>query len=385
MIINLIDYKGNLGGGLNYNFYLIEYFLKNKIKIRFISCGKILELYKKKFKNNKINFIEIFPENKSTFNRRNFLFIPKTASLLKFLGLGSTDDLIISKDIEKFTGIKLFLWPYGLNFKNIIISNEFFFLIHDVILFDYYKNRSKKYKNFKQIFNSEANFIFTSRATISRAKLIFNLKKIKNNLIRIPNVFDCSFKLKIKKKIIKKPYFIYPANTNHHKNHEDLINSFKEIKDTHSLVLTGDGTDLVNYSYGRQKKLLKIIKEHNLIINKDIYLFGNIPNKKLFELIYFSEALVVTSKMEGGGSFPIIEAINLGKSVISNSVTAIKEYHKVYGGNVIFYNDTSSDLVYKMKTLIKSKQNKINKFTLKRYWDDVIDEYIKIFKKSKQQ
>jgi hypothetical protein len=126
--------------------------------------------------------------------------------LLKFFGLGSPDDLIISKDIEKLTGIKLFLWPYGLNFKKVIISSEFFFLIHDVILFDYYKNRSKKYKNFKLIFNSEANFIFTSLATISRAKLIFNFKGIKNNLIRIPNVFDCSF-IKNKKKNNKKAIF----------------------------------------------------------------------------------------------------------------------------------------------------------------------------------
>lgn len=383
MKINIIDFKGNLGGGINYNINLINNLRKKNFLIRVVSQGRTLQLYKKKLRTKNIEYINHKLANENKVNTKFFFSLKRTATLLKILGFGSSEEYILSKEIEKLDGTKLFLWPYGLNLKNIRISNSFFFLIHDVILFDFYKYKKKDFDNFKSIVYSKANLIFTSQVTLKKVKKIFNINKINSNIIRIPNKLIKNKKSNKRYKEIKKPYFIYPSNSNLHKNHEDLLYAFNKFKKTHALILTGDGTDFHKYFYGRQKKLMNIVKKLDFKINEDIFLLGSISSEKLIYYMSNSKAIVVTSKLEGGGSFPVIEGINLDKPVICNTVEAVKEYHKIYGGKIIYYKNNIKDLQNKIKLIINKKKFETEGFIKDRNWEMVANDYIKIINKTK--
>lgn len=98
-------------------------------------------------------------------------------------------------------------------------------------------------------------------------------------------------------------------------------------------------------------------------------------------LISRAWAVVVPSLMEGGGSFPVFEAMQCGVPVVCSDIPVLREQITRTGGDVVWFNPRDAmDLARKLRTLQAGydtyKARAVAQVTLlRRTWTDVADEY----------
>jgi alpha-1,3-rhamnosyl/mannosyltransferase len=117
---------------------------------------------------------------------------------------------------------------------------------------------------------------------------------------------------------VAEPYFLYPATTDPHKDHDTLIRAFalvRESRPSARLVLTGgrgrsDGE--VEAMIGRQG------------VRDVVLCLGRVPRRRLDGLIAGAVALVFPSRYEGFG-LPLVEAMALGCPVIASDLPVSRE------------------------------------------------------------
>jgi alpha-1,3-rhamnosyl/mannosyltransferase len=113
-------------------------------------------------------------------------------------------------------------------------------------------------------------------------------------------------------------FFLYPAITYPHKNHQMLIEAFAEVASVEpdvTLVLTG----------GRERMEESISESiRRLGIERRVKRLGRIPRRDLDALFIRATALTFPSLFEGFG-VPVLEAMNLGCAVIATTATSVPE------------------------------------------------------------
>jgi glycosyltransferase involved in cell wall biosynthesis len=131
--------------------------------------------------------------------------------------------------------------------------------------------------------------------------------------------FDMAHITKTDLKLPFDDFLFYPANMWLHKNHKNLIEAIKLLKDKHSIVnivLSGDH----NSENGEYIK--ELILQYNL--QNQIKLVGILEESELFYLYRRSRGVVIPTLYEAG-SFPLVESIFLGVPVICSNVTSLPE------------------------------------------------------------
>lgn len=133
------------------------------------------------------------------------------------------------------------------------------------------------------------------------------------------NAKKVSLKNELKDKYnINSDFILYPAATWQHKNHINLFNALKILKDHNNkvnLVCTGLQT---NY-------FTKIENEITALgIQDNVKLLGIVPEKDLIRL-YYSTKLVVIPTLYEAGSGPLFEAMRYNIPVICSNVTSLPE------------------------------------------------------------
>lgn len=386
--ILLVDYVCNPGGGINYTRELINNF-KNNFDIHIISYGYALKKYRKDLKDllKKSNFHSISPENKIKVYPRRFQNIPFTSKIMKYLfGYGSDWSYKIKKiSIE---GIIIFPWIHRHDLSNFINHKEKIFAVyHDNILFSHniisMKNKEIEKKKIKSIIQSKIKLIFTSNNTINEFKKIFQLDNNFDPLL-IPISFKRLEKPQIKKNnkeiYLPKKFIIYPANIYPHKNHEFLFKAFRNWKNRIPLILTGPGTEL-NLINIRSAKLRLIMLLYNLKKNVDIFGLGYLDDETYNYVLKKASGLIIVSKTEGGGSFPLIEAINNNIPTLSSNISPIVENIKYFKLKTLFFDIKNlNDLVEKLNILIlenikkpdQSIQIHLTNKKIKRIWLSIL-------------
>jgi glycosyltransferase involved in cell wall biosynthesis len=176
-----------------------------------------------------------------------------------------------------------------------------------------------------------------------------------------------------------RPYFIYPAATWPHKNHERLIKAFRDVATKHpeyKLLLTG---------MDRQKT--NDIKEliSKLGLENNIYVLGYLPYGAMPSLYEQSFGLVFPSLFEGFG-IPLLEAMRYKKPIASSDSSSLPE---VGGKAAIYFNpiDTNSmsasmiklieDDALRKRLLIESKKQ-LSRFSLLGMINKTLEVYNKL-------
>ena len=114
------------------------------------------------------------------------------------------------------------------------------------------------------------------------------------------------------------PFFLYPAITHPHKNHETLLQSFALVAASRPhvmLVLTG--------GEGAAEAAVRE-RIHALGLAERVHRLGRIPRPHLDRLLRTAIALTFPSRHEGYG-LPVAEAMALGCPVIASNATALPE------------------------------------------------------------
>ena len=139
------------------------------------------------------------------------------------------------------------------------------------------------------------------------------------------------------------PYLICPANTTLHKNHEVLFSGVARSNVTYPLVLTGSGTDFWLSSYPRAVELRKRAEEAGLEWNRSLFGLGYLADPVYYSLLESAWALVMPTLAEGGGSFPVAEAMQTGIPVIASDIPVMREWVDRMAGRILWFDPSSPD------------------------------------------
>jgi glycosyltransferase involved in cell wall biosynthesis len=170
-------------------------------------------------------------------------------------------------------------------------------------------------------------------------------------------------------------YLVMPANTSIHKNHRVLLQAMKRSMGAWNLVLTGDGT-----ANGRESPLGLLVAEYGL--EKRVFGLGYVKKELVARLIADAEALVMPTLGEGGGSFPVCEAIVAGTPVITSNLDVIEEQLERMGAQATLFDPRNVDaLVDALDRLAadpegfhRAAREQVGRLHL-RTWNDVAQDF----------
>ena len=197
-----------------------------------------------------------------------------------------------------------------------------------------------------------------------------------------------------KVKNLPKEYFVYPSNTVSHKNHYNLFvawSRFEKRKD-YPLILFGSGTKSIlsntDFNYPEDSQLLRLIglvKRLGLKINEDFLILGYVDDSDVLSIIQNAKALIMPSLSEGGGSFPIEEALTLGTPVLCSNIPVMREHLSFRSAKIVWFDPYSPEsILTSIEKIIHDydyyKQSAMNGSNdLRPGWNDIASDYINIF------
>lgn len=127
-------------------------------------------------------------------------------------------------------------------------------------------------------------------------------------------------------------FALYPAQTWAHKNHIQLLEAVKLLKDDHSLCVHVVCT-------GTQNDFWPTIKKHRRVLKLEdqVHFLGFVSPEDLIGLYHLAQFVVFPSLFEGGG-VPVLEGFREGAPVACSDVTSLPEY----GGDAVLLFDPTS-------------------------------------------
>ncbi|MGI6093268.1 MAG: glycosyltransferase family 4 protein [Veillonellaceae bacterium] len=189
-------------------------------------------------------------------------------------------------------------------------------------------------------------------------------------------------------------YIIYPANTSPHKNHYNLLLAYSKFAQRKKLplVLFGYLTDQLRKQPPEWPEiaylptLTSLIKRVGLEVDKDLYPLGYIGDSLVTPLIKKAKALIMPSLSEGGGSYPVEEALNLGIPVLCSDIPVMREQLAKRSAKVIWFDPESYESILAALDRLVTKYDKYKKSAVKGSsditynWDDVARQYLDVFR-----
>lgn len=188
-------------------------------------------------------------------------------------------------------------------------------------------------------------------------------------------------------------YFIVPANIMSHKNHDRLFDAWSRFDErgNYPLVLMGAGTEILanvppqwpNSSQGA--KLVGVLQRKGLVIGKDLFVLGYIDDKYVLPTINHALALIMPTLAEGGGSYPIEEALYLGVPVLCSDIPVLREHLSCRSAEVIWFDaDSPVDILRAVHHFLKNQDHYIavTRKGVDDYrpsWEEVASKYVQVF------
>jgi glycosyltransferase involved in cell wall biosynthesis len=200
-----------------------------------------------------------------------------------------------------------------------------------------------------------------------------------------------------------RPFILCPANISAHKNHETLLRGVAAWGAKHALVLTGTGADLPRSRGFARRQLRAVLESASLLrptrathlrrlaktlgltVGGSIIPVGYIGDEDYYALLERAWAVVMPTLAEGGGSFPVEEALWLGVPVVCSDIPVIREHMERVGGSVLWFDPRNpSALADRLSELERDypahKARAVEQIAelRRRSWDDVAEEYWRI-------
>ncbi len=143
-------------------------------------------------------------------------------------------------------------------------------------------------------------------------------------------------------------FFIYPARTWPHKNHEVILRALHILKREQGIAphvyFTGSYTE-------HRLSLDKLAKE--LKVSEQLHFLGFVTPAELQAIFHTAAAMIYPSRFEGFG-LPILEAFQARLPVLSSNATTLPEVGR--NGALYFDPDSPSDLSALMAKLLNSSE-----------------------------
>lgn len=250
---------------------------------------------------------------------------------------------------------------------------------------------------------SSHRVVMTSRATLGTARELFGIDPDRAQIIRVAEQHRAAAPVDPPGAWAwaRGPFALLPANLSPHKDHETAVRAWGawvraagaiDGGAAHSavpLVLCGRDADLS--ARGRGAQLSRLCQAQGLRVGVDVISLGFVEDAVYFGLLGRAWAVVMPSRHEGGGSFPVAEAVRAGVPVVCAEIPVLREHMEAIGGRVSWFGvGDADDLVTRLSALRAdharlSAQARARVADLTdRGWDQVAREYLDVFARARR-
>lgn len=199
---------------------------------------------------------------------------------------------------------------------------------------------------------------------------------------------------------IPKQYILCITNLSHHKNLQNLLYAWAkfEFRNEYPLVIIGYGTEIFGSDWElqsdlhwQQDNLLGIMIRNNLVRGEQVYGLGYVSDSEAEVLLKNATALIMPSLAEGGGSYPVEEAIYFGIPVLCSDIPVMHEHLDNRNSQVTWFDPISpSDILKALQEFMNNKETYINNaksfnYIAGRTWEQIASDYVQVFKKAINQ
>ncbi|MFY3742680.1 glycosyltransferase [Anaeromyxobacter sp. Red801] len=393
MLLRVIDYVANPGGGVRFTIEMLRGLQRLPgLQIELVSHAEALERYGSLLSRDPGVRLVDFPPVDAWRSRTLMAGIPGAGPLNLLLGTARfhhavAGDLLDGADVVWFPWLHRHRIPWTR-------AGRVVATLHDVITLQFPEIaaawiRRDERETVRAWLSSEARIAITSNATAGTLYSMFGTPRERLELIplsgsheRPPGPAERSSRA-----FTHREYLLAPINITPHKNAEVLLRALGRTGARHPLVLTGSGMDLWPPRSARARKLTELAEASGFARDASLFALGYVDDRAYEQLLDEAWALVMPTLAEGGGSFPVLEALTAGIPVIASDIPVMREMLERTGGQVLWFNPRDpADLAARLAELEAGypeyrRRAEAQAKTLRlRTWDDVAAEYARLLR-----
>ena len=389
MRLRIVDYVANLGGGVRFCEQTIRALVPGRdLAVELVSHGAELRRYEELLRSvDQVSFLDIPPANLPRF--RGFSGFRGANRLNRLLRLGMMDfhydvpeGAFEDCDLVWFPWLHRHRIPSARGAKAIASLRDLIFLQLPELFPGW--GRASEEKTIGSWLASKARIVASSRATVSALVQIFKCEPSRLDVIPLSGLH-----VRVGESARKAPpaiagsgYLLCPANTTPHKNHEVLFAGVAAAGIGRPLVLTGGETDFWNSLALRAHALRRSATEAGLSWGRSLVGLGYVDDAAYFDLLDGAWALVMPTLAEGGGSFPVLEAMLRGVPTVVSDIPVMREMVDRVGGSVLWFDPRDPKTLASQLRELESDYPRYKRAAVEqistiriRSWADVASDY----------
>jgi glycosyltransferase involved in cell wall biosynthesis len=391
MKVRIIDYVASVGGGVRFTVEMLRALSgRSASSFEVVSHGAALERYQRLLQGvAATRFLDISP-HQAWRGKTLLAGIPGAGPLNWLLG---TPVFEYTVDRRAFEDCDLVWFPF-LHRHRIPweLADRVVASLHDVIIIDLPSMfpegwDASERRTVSAWLRSSARIAVSSSATASSLTRIFGAAPGRVSVIPLsgqhaepvraaePRTWPFS----------GKEYLLCPANLSRHKNHEVLIAGMAGVAVRHPLVLTGEGTDLRASSEPRVQAIRAAADAAGLVAGDSLFPVGYVDDASYYRILDGAWALVMPTLAEGGGSFPVLEAMERGIPAVASDIPVMREMVERAGGEVLWFDPHDPGSLARTLLELESDYPRLRakaaaqtKTLRTRRWADVADDYAEL-------
>lgn len=288
-------------------------------------------------------------------------------------------------------------WPHHFPFiggdKPIVCT------FHDATLFDFPEiigkdSTQREFELSRVWLRRSTQVVAPSQATKSSLIRIFGpglaSAEVINHAI-LPDVAESAARSSAFVQQLPPRYVIWPSGMSSHKNHHNLLLAWGRFsrKSEYPLVLIGHSTDaLITGEYPDYwvfNYLEGVIKRKQLRPGVDLFALGHVPEEDLMPLVAHAAALIMPSLSEGGGSYPVEEALSAGVPVLSSDIPVMREHLASRSAKVAWFDGESVSSIVEALELFFSNYEEYKQSAVaamrdpRPTWQEIASRYVDVF------
>lgn len=298
-----------------------------------------------------------------------------------------------------------FFWPHGPAYVKVDLPTICTF--HDATVFDFvppYVSGAvieQAWREAKEWLSNMTSIVVSSRHVQTR--LLHHFGEVGNSATMIPHAIlpadpichpvnnivspDVAVRLPLQ-------YMVYPSNISPHKNHYNLLLGYSKCTAVGKvpLVLFGHHTELLRVvppQWPEQmyvSTLTSLLARTGLRLDVDIYPMGFIHDANVIPLVRNAQALIMPSMSEGGGSYPVEEALRLGVPVLCSDIPVMREHMARHSAEIIWFDPESPDSIAQALDSFFEYSSHYKSSAVQGMndptdtWDHIASQYIHVFR-----
>ena len=388
MRLRVVDYAANPGGGLRFAVELLRGLASiPDVAFEVVSSGDALARYRTLLAGAvPADFVDLPPSG--TRRHRTLLAgVPGAGPLNRMLG---RPDLAFGVPEAALGGCDVAWFPWGHRHRlpprlavPVVAS------LHDTIMLDFPDGFAptwvrSEWKTTRGWVGSAARIVVGSNATAGALRRLLGVAPGRVSVIpltgrhRFPEVAPPARP----GPFTGREYLLCPANHSHHKNHEVLFPAAAGVAPRHPLVLTGEGTDFHVHPSPRSAQLRRLSEAAGLVPGETVFPVGYVTDADYYRILDGAWALVMPTLAEGGGSFPVWEALERGIPAVVSDIPVLREMMERAGGEVLWFDPADpADLARALAELEAGYERYRDRAVaqrdrlVRRTWRDVAAEY----------